>query len=136
MRETEVDVCEAAAAETLGGGEIPVIFTLPPVEICTDLRSDVPDRRDGSARVIGKELGTKDFELDLSVGDRLFAALSLSCCVKLDELWIPNKMLGPAGVREVFSFGRRRPSGVRGTAGGETGRCEDICPEDGDSDID
>jgi hypothetical protein len=91
MRDTPAGALEnpATAAEILGGGEMPVIFPLLPVEVRTDLRSVEgafdPDLRDGSARVTGEKLGVKDFKLDLSVGDKLFAALSLSCIVEVAE---------------------------------------------------
>ena len=76
----------AAAADTLGRSEIPVILTLLPVEARAGSRSavaeiDFPDRRGDSLRAIGDKLCAKSFEVNLSFGERLFAALRLSCKV-------------------------------------------------------
>ena len=82
----EAVVAAAADADTLGGGEIPVILTLLPVEARAGSRSavaeiDFPDRRGDSLRAIGDKLCAKSFEVNLSFGERLFAALRLSCNV-------------------------------------------------------
>ena len=85
--EAVVAAADAAAdADTLGGGVIPVILTLLPVEARAGSRSamaeiDFPDRRGDSLRAIGDKLCAKSFEVNLSFGERLFAALRLSCKV-------------------------------------------------------
>ncbi len=75
--------------DTFGGGEIPVIFVLLPVDTRVDVSSaldtfDLSARPDGSGRII--VFIAKFCKLNLSVGDRLFEALNLSRAVKLAGL--------------------------------------------------